>query len=87
MQLDPHDLRPIINRAKRAQGHLGKVISMMEDGAECEDVVLQLSAVLKALERAGFQVIATGLRQCIAEGDGPGSVDVQKLEKLFLGMA
>ena len=87
MQLEAHEMRAIINRAKRAQGHLGKVISMMEDGADCEDVVTQLSAVLKALERTGFQVVATGMRQCLAEGSGARSVDVQKLEKLFLGLA
>lgn len=87
MKLDPRDVRPIVNRAKRAQGHLGKVIAMMEEGADCEDVVTQLSAVLKALERTAYQTIVTGLQQCLAEGGGPESVDVQKLEKLFLGLA
>lgn len=87
MQLDPQDMRAVINRAKRAHGHLGKVITMMEEGAECEAVLTQLSAVLKALERTGFQVVATGLQQCLTSGDGPESVDVQKMEKLFLGLA
>jgi DNA-binding FrmR family transcriptional regulator len=87
MKLPPDDLRPIINRAKRAHGHLAKVIAMMEEGSECEDVVTQLSAVLKALERTGFAVVATGLQQCMAAGDGPDSVDVKKMEKLFLGLA
>ncbi|MBB3040212.1 metal-sensing transcriptional repressor [Nocardioides sp. LMS-CY] len=87
MQLDPGELQAIVNRAKRAHGHLGKVIAMLEEGAECEDVLTQLSAVLKALERAGFQIVATGLQQCIAAGDGPGSVDVKKMEKLFLSLA
>ncbi|HEX5088857.1 MAG TPA: metal-sensitive transcriptional regulator [Nocardioides sp.] len=87
MQLESRDMHAIINRAKRAHGHLGKVIRMMEEGSECEDVLNQLSAVLKALERTGFQIVATGLQQCMTEGDGPGSVDVKKLEKLFLGLA
>ena len=87
MQIEPRDMYAVINRAKRAHGHLGKVISMMEDGAECEVVLTQLSAVLKALERTGFQIVATGLQQCMAEGDGPDSVDVKKMEKLFLGLA
>ena len=87
MELQPDDLRPLINRAKRAHGHLAKVIAMMEEGTECEDVLTQLSAVLKALERTGFQVVATGLQQCMAAGDGPDSVDVKKMEKLFLGLA
>lgn len=87
MELEPDDMRPLINRAKRAHGHLGKVIRMMEEGTECEDVLTQLSAVLKALERTGFGIVATGLQQCIVAGDGPDSVDVKKMEKLFLGLA
>jgi DNA-binding FrmR family transcriptional regulator len=87
MQLDPSEMQAIVNRAKRAHGHLGKVIAMMEEGSDCEAVLTQLSAVLKALERTGFQVVATGLQQCLAAGDGPGSVDVKKMEKLFLGLA
>jgi DNA-binding FrmR family transcriptional regulator len=87
MQIESRDMHAIVNRAKRAHGHLGKVISMMEDGADCEAVLTQLAAVLKALERTGFQVVATGLQQCMAAGGGPESVDVKKMEKLFLGLA
>jgi len=87
MQLDSRDMQVVVNRAKRAHGHLGKVISMMEDGSDCEAVLTQLAAVLKALERTGFQIVATGLQQCMAAGDGPESVDVKKMEKLFLGLA
>ncbi len=65
------DMTAVINRAKRAHGHLGKVISMMEAGADCEDVLTQLAAVIKAIERTGFQIVATGLHQCLAAGDGP----------------
>ena len=87
MELDPTQMRAIVNRAKRAHGHLGKVIAMMDEGADCEDVLTQLAAVLKALERTGFAIVATGLQQCIAAGDGAESVDVKKMEKLFLGLA
>jgi DNA-binding FrmR family transcriptional regulator len=87
MQLAPHDLYAAINRAKRAHGHLGKVIAMMEEGGDCEAVLTQLAAVLKALERTGFAIVATGLQQCLAAGDGIESVDVKKMEKLFLGLA
>ena len=87
MELEPTEMKAIINRAKRAHGHLGKVITMMEQGADCEDVLTQLAAVLKALERTGFAVVATGLQQCLAAGDGLESVDVKKMEKLFLGLA
>jgi len=49
--------------------------------------VTQLAAVSKALDRAGFSIVATGLQQCLSEGDGIGGVDVAKMEKLFLSLA
>ncbi len=87
MELDPTEMAPVINRIKRAQGQLAGVLKMLEEGRECEDVVTQLAAVSKALDRAGFAIVATGLQQCMAAGDGPDAVDVKKLEKLFLGLA
>ncbi|HEY3016174.1 MAG TPA: metal-sensitive transcriptional regulator [Nocardioides sp.] len=87
MQLQADEMTAVINRAKRAHGHFGKVIAMMEEGADCEDVLTQLAAVNKAISRTGYAVVATGLRQCLAAGDDPDSVDVKKMEKLFLGLA
>lgn len=87
MQLDADEMTAIINRAKRAHGHFGKVIAMMEEGADCEAVLTQLAAVTRAVNRTGYAVVATGLQQCLAAGDGPESVDVKKMEKLFLGLA
>ena len=49
----------------------------------------QLAAVSKALDRAGFKIIASGLRECVKaeeSGEEP-SLDVAKLEKLFLSLA
>jgi len=87
MQLQPDEMTAVINRAKRAHGHFGKVIAMMEEGADCEDVLTQPAAVNKAISRTGYAVVATGLRQCLVAGDDPESVDVKKMEKLFLGLA
>jgi DNA-binding FrmR family transcriptional regulator len=86
-ELKPEDMGPVINRIKRAQGQLAGVLRMLEEGRECEDVVTQLAAVSKALDRAGFAIVATGLQQCLTEGDGIDGVDVKKMEKLFLSLA
>ena len=77
----------VIKRLRRAEGQLAGVIRMLESGRDCEDVVTQLAAVSKALDRAGFAIVASGLQQCLAEGDGVDSVDVKKMEKLFLSLA
>jgi DNA-binding FrmR family transcriptional regulator len=86
MELDPDEMKKVSNRLKRAQGQLAAVVRMVDEGADCTDVVTQLSAVSKALDRAGFAVIATGLKQCLTDEDGDGA-EVEKLEKLFLSFA
>ncbi|MCB5294620.1 metal-sensitive transcriptional regulator [Arthrobacter sp. SO3] len=85
MELDSTELTPIINRLKRAQGQLAGVTRMLEEGRDCKDIVTQLAAVSKALDRAGFAIIASGLEQCLVRGDS--SMDTKDLEKLFLSLA
>jgi DNA-binding FrmR family transcriptional regulator len=77
----------VINRLKRAQGQLNGVVRMLEEGRECEDVVTQLAAVSRALDRAGFAIVSAGLKQCLAEEGGADSLDTKKMEKLFLSLA
>jgi DNA-binding FrmR family transcriptional regulator len=87
VQLDPTTVRPVSNRLKRAQGQLNAVIRMLDEGQDCEAVVTQLAAVSRALDRAGFAIIATGLKQCLTEEGGVESLDTQKMDKLFLSLA
>ena len=87
MELDPAAMAPVVNRIKRAQGQLAGVLRLLEEGRDCEDVVTQLAAVSKALDKAGFAIVASGLQQCLVEGDGVDGVDVKKMEKLFLSLA
>jgi len=83
-------MKPVINRLRRAQGQLGAVISMVEQGKDCRSVVTQLSAVSSALDKAGFAIIATAMKECVAE-DGKsgkdGDLSVEDLEKLFLSLS
>lgn len=85
MDLDSADLAPAINRLKRAQGQLAAVIRMLEEGRECKETVTQLAAVSKALDRAGFAIIASGLEQCATRTDS--GMSTKDLEKLFLSLA
>lgn len=87
VHLDPAGLGAVSNRLRRAQGQLGGILQMLEEGRECEDIVTQLAAVSKAIDRAAFAVIAKGLRQCLVEGGEESDIDSSRLEKLFLSMA
>ncbi|MEU3226239.1 metal-sensitive transcriptional regulator [Streptomyces sp. NPDC006976] len=92
MELDmaADELKSVLNRLKRAQGQIAGIIRMIEEGRDCEDVITQLAAVSRALDRAGFAIIATGLQHCMAEGEQPVADRNQmraRLEKLFLSLA
>lgn len=86
MQLPDTTTDPVSKRLKRAHGQLAGVIRMLEEGRDCEDVVTQLAAVSRALDRAGFALIAGGLRECAASGD-PAELDTARMERLFLSLA
>ncbi len=86
MELDPAEMQAVVKRLRRAQGQIGGILKMIEDGRDCQDIVTQMAAVSKALDRAGFAVIALGLRQCITNPEA-GSMDVESMEKLFLTLA
>ena len=87
MQLEPEEMTAVINRLRRAQGQIGGVLKMLEQGADCVEVVTQLSAASKALDRAGFAIIATGLERCITQGEEAAGIDRARLQKLFLSLA
>lgn len=84
---DAEAQRKVLNRLRRAQGQLGAVISAVERGDNCRDVVQQLSAVSKALDRAGFLVISSALKDCMTNPDDSGNPNPEELEKLFLSLA
>ncbi|MGW8379408.1 metal-sensitive transcriptional regulator [Streptomyces sp. ODS28] len=95
MELDPaaEELKSALNRLRRAQGQIAGVIRMIEEGRDCEDVVTQLAAASRALDRAGFAIIATGLQQCLTDIEAGKRADEDpremraRLEKLFLSLA
>ena len=87
MDVDSQTMADVIKRLRRAQGQIGGVIKMIEEGRDCADVVTQLAAASRALDRAGFKIISTGLQQCALDGEGTGEAEREQLERLFLALA
>ena len=85
--LNTDDMTPVINRLRRVQGQLGGVIRRIEEGRDCTDGVTQLAAVNRALDRAGFAIVSTGMRQCLTSPEGINAEDQATMEKLFLTLA
>lgn len=87
MQIEDDAVDKVLNRLRRAEGQLAGVIRMIEGGRDCKDVVTQLAAVSRALDKAGFAIIASGLQQCLSDPTAAAALDREQLEKLFLSLA
>ncbi len=87
VQLPAEEMDRVVRRLRRAQGQIGGILRMIEEGRDCEVIVTQVAAVSRALDRAGFAIIATGLKQCLLDNEGVDNMDTERLEKLFLSLA
>ncbi len=72
----------IVKRLKRAHGHLGKVLSMFEDGRPCLDLAQQLHAVEKALANAKRELIHDHVEHCLTTSDSVGASTLRELKQL-----
>jgi DNA-binding FrmR family transcriptional regulator len=86
MKIDDDAVGQVLNRLRRAQGQLAGVIAMIEAGRDCTEVVTQMAAVSRALDRAGFKIVASGMRQCLS-GDTDAPMTEEQMEKMFLTLA
>ena len=63
----------VVNRLKRADGHLQKIIAMIEAGRDCPEVAQQMHAVIRALENAKTVFIHDHVDHCLEQAVGPTS--------------
>jgi DNA-binding FrmR family transcriptional regulator len=89
MRIGQDTVGEVVRRLRRAEGQIRGVIAMLEDGRDCADVVTQLAAVSRALDRAGFKIVASGLQQCIAAKNAgeDQAANLEQMEKLFMSLA
>jgi DNA-binding FrmR family transcriptional regulator len=59
------DDKAVRDRLRRAEGQLGGVIRMLEEGRACEDVVTQLMAVRAAVDRAAGELVMAHVEECL----------------------
>lgn len=81
------EAKRIANRLRRAQGQLGAVLAMVESDRDCRDIITQLSAVSSAVDRAGFAIIASAMKECLREDADDAALEVAQLEKMFLSLS
>ena len=77
---NPEDMKAIINRLAKAVGHLESVKRMVEDGRDCSEVLIQLSAVKSAINNTGKVILQDHIEHCIVDAVECG--DHEALEEL-----
>ena len=89
MELPEDVVDDVRKRLRRAAGQVQAVERMLTEGEDCRQIVTQLSAATKALEQAGFRLIAAGLTYCLddpkrAESEG---YPIETIERMFMKLA
>lgn len=67
--------KDVVNRLRRATGHLQTIGGMIESGRDCADIAQQLHAVIRALEEAKSTLIHDHIEHCLEDAIGPTSRD------------
>jgi DNA-binding FrmR family transcriptional regulator len=83
---DPHvhASHPVIaTRLKRAEGHLRRVISMIEEGRPCVDLATQLHAVERAIAEAKRALIHDHIDHCVSTAGKQDLAEIKSLTKLL----
>ncbi len=84
MRLPDEVTDDVRKRLRRVAGQVQGIERMLDEGRDCKEVVGQISAATKALEQAGFRLVAAGLTYCLeqpeeAEAEGYALDAVQKM--------
>lgn len=74
--------KSVVNRLSRAIGHLESVKKMVEDGKDCSEVLIQLSAVRAAINNTGKVILQEHIEHCIVEAVESGdNTTIEELNK------
>ena len=89
MQLDEATIADVMPRLRRIEGQVAGIARMVEADRECRDVVQQIAAASKALDRVAYKMLAAHLRSCLLDEESAAASGYtpQELEKLFMTLA
>lgn len=87
VELNKDQKDAISRRLKRAHGQLGAVVRMLDEDRTCNEIVIQMAAVSKAINTAAFTLISENLKSCIIDNDKNAVQVTESLQKLFLSLA
>jgi DNA-binding FrmR family transcriptional regulator len=85
-----HTQADVIARLKKIEGQVRGLQKMVEEAKDCRDVVTQLAAARKALDKVGFIILSHRMQECVEKAKQNGYDDKDAIEEameLFLTLA
>ena len=67
--------KAVINRLSRAIGHLESIKRMVEEGRDCSEVLVQLSAVKSAINNTGKVILKDHIEHCLVDAVECGDME------------
>ncbi len=89
MEIPENTVADLTRRLRRVEGQIRGIQQMLAEARDCRDIVTQMSAASKALDQAGFLLVASGLTWCIANPDESAAEGyaLEDVQKLFMKLA
>jgi len=89
MEIPEETIADLMRRLRRVEGQVRGIQQMLAEGRDCRDVVTQMSAANKALQQAGFTLVAAGLSWCLEdpERSAAAGYDIADVQKMFTKLA
>ena len=89
MEFTEETIADLMRRLRRAEGQVRGIQQMLTDKRDCRDIVTQISAVSKALDQAGFLMVAAGLEWCVTNPNAAqqAGYELGDVQKMFLKLA
>ena len=70
--------KAVLNRMNRAIGHMEAVKTMIEDGRDCSEVLIQIAAVRSAINNIGKIILEDHINHCLVDAIETGDEQVLK---------
>jgi DNA-binding FrmR family transcriptional regulator len=89
MELPEDTITDLLRRLRRIEGQVRGIQQMLSEGRDCREVVTQMSAANKALEQAGFTLVAAGLTWCLEDPERSAAegYDIADVQRMFTKLA
>ena len=70
--------KAVLNRMSRAIGHMEALRTLIEDGRDCSEVLIQIAAVRSAINNIGKIILEDHINHCVVDAVETGDTQVLK---------